>query len=155
MSMPGEGGEDEAMSAINTTPLVDVMLVLLIIFLITIPVITQTVPVDLPKVANTPTKTKPENITICGQCGRAGVLESVAGAERSGLARPCARPSLSRIRSRRSTSAATAKRGSSTIGRTIYLIQRGGIIKVGFITEPDRGYCAPLAGFLRRIASWR
>ena len=64
MSVPGEGGEEQAMSAINTTPLVDVMLVLLIIFLITIPVITQTIPLDLPKVANQPTKTKPENITV-------------------------------------------------------------------------------------------
>ena len=52
------------MSEINTTPLVDVMLVLLIIFLITIPVITKTVPVVLPKAVNIPTVTKPENITI-------------------------------------------------------------------------------------------
>ena len=52
------------MSTINTTPLVDVMLVLLIIFLITIPVINKTVKVDLPKAVNIPTQTKPENITI-------------------------------------------------------------------------------------------
>ena len=64
MSVPGEGGEDEVMSTINTTPLVDVMLVLLIIFLITIPVINKTVKVNLPKAVNIPTQTKPENITI-------------------------------------------------------------------------------------------
>ena len=60
------GGEEEggAIAAINTTPLVDVMLVLLIIFLITIPVITKTIKVDLPKAVNIPTQTKPENITI-------------------------------------------------------------------------------------------
>src|SRR5450755_4285193 len=52
------------MATIITTPLVDVMLVLLIIFLITIPVITRTVKVDLPKAVNIPTTTKPENITI-------------------------------------------------------------------------------------------
>ena len=52
------------MNEINTTPLVDVMLVLLIVFMITIPVITQTVPLDLPKVRNQATKTKPENINI-------------------------------------------------------------------------------------------
>ena len=52
------------MSEINTTPLVDVMLVLLIVFMITIPVITHTVPVDLPKVRNEATKTKPENINL-------------------------------------------------------------------------------------------
>jgi len=60
----GPGEDDEPMSAINTTPLVDVMLVLLIIFLITVPVITQSVKVDLPKAANIPTQTKPENVNI-------------------------------------------------------------------------------------------
>jgi biopolymer transport protein ExbD len=59
-----DGDEHVVMSEINTTPLVDIMLVLLIIFLITIPIITKTVPLHLPKVANIPTKTKPENITI-------------------------------------------------------------------------------------------
>ena len=58
------GGEDEVMAAINTTPLVDVMLVLLIIFLITIPVVVQQVPLTLPKERNVPTQTKPENIVI-------------------------------------------------------------------------------------------
>src|SRR5579862_4589045 len=60
------GGEDEAeaMSDINVTPLVDVMLVLLIIFIITIRVIVQQVPVQLPKATNLPTQTKPENIII-------------------------------------------------------------------------------------------
>src|SRR5438874_5015712 len=56
--------EDEIVSAINTTPLVDVMLVLLIIFLITIPVVTTSVPVTLPKERNEIRETKPENITI-------------------------------------------------------------------------------------------
>src|SRR5215467_10771702 len=60
----GGGDEGGAIANINTTPLVDVMLVLLIIFLITIPVITKTVPVTLPKAVNIPTQTKPENITI-------------------------------------------------------------------------------------------
>ena len=60
----GPGEDEEPLSAINTTPLVDVMLVLLIIFLITVPVITQSVKVDLPKAANIPTQTKPENIVI-------------------------------------------------------------------------------------------
>jgi biopolymer transport protein ExbD len=59
-----DGGEDEVVSAINTTPLVDVMLVLLIIFLITIPVVTHTIPLTLPKDRNQPTQTKPENIII-------------------------------------------------------------------------------------------
>src|SRR3984893_1812176 len=59
-----DGDEPGTMSQINTTPLVDVMLVLLIIFLITIPVITKNVPVSVPKAVNIPTQTKPENITL-------------------------------------------------------------------------------------------
>jgi len=64
MSVGSEGGDEEVISTINTTPLVDVMLVLLIIFLITIPVVTQTVPVALPSVSNIPTITKPENVVV-------------------------------------------------------------------------------------------
>src|SRR5271154_2407913 len=60
----GSGEEAEAMSDINVTPLVDVMLVLLIIFIITIRVIIQQVPAELPKATNLPTQTKPDNITI-------------------------------------------------------------------------------------------
>src|SRR3978361_1268287 len=60
----GGGDEDEVVSSINTTPLVDVMLVLLIIFLITVPVVTHTVPVSLPRETNQPTQTKPQNINI-------------------------------------------------------------------------------------------
>ena len=64
MNIGSGGDEDEVVSTINTTPLVDVMLVLLIIFLITIPVVTQTVPLHLPKETNMPRQTKPENIEI-------------------------------------------------------------------------------------------
>src|SRR5512136_1329491 len=59
-----DGDEDEMNSTINTTPLVDVMLVLLIIFLITIPVVTQSIALSLPKERNLPTQTKPENILL-------------------------------------------------------------------------------------------
>src|SRR3546814_6675834 len=69
----GDGEDDRPMSDINTTPLVDVMLVLLIIFLITVPVVIQTVPLQLPQVVNEPTTTKPENVALSvrevnGQC---------------------------------------------------------------------------------------
>jgi biopolymer transport protein ExbD len=64
MQVGGSEEDDEVIAAINTTPLVDVMLVLLIIFLITIPVVTHTVPVVLPTEINQPTQTKPENIVI-------------------------------------------------------------------------------------------
>src|ERR1700760_779004 len=64
MQVGNSDGEQSAINTINTTPLVDVMLVLLIIFLITIPVINKTVPVKLPKAVNIPTQTKPENIVV-------------------------------------------------------------------------------------------
>jgi biopolymer transport protein ExbD len=69
------GEEDVPMSDINTTPLVDVMLVLLIIFLITVPVVIQTVPVSLPKVRYEPTTTKPENVSLSVRNGPGGTCE--------------------------------------------------------------------------------
>ena len=71
----GGGGDETPMSDINTTPLVDVMLVLLIIFLITIPVVVQQVPVTLPKVRYEPTTTKPENVSLSVRGGPGGTCE--------------------------------------------------------------------------------
>jgi biopolymer transport protein ExbD len=68
-------GEDVPMSDINTTPLVDVMLVLLIIFLITVPVVVQQVPVTLPKVRYEPTTTKPDNVSLSVRSGPGGTCE--------------------------------------------------------------------------------
>ena len=70
-----EGAEDDAMSDINVVPLTDVMLVLLIIFLITVPVVVQTVPVTLPKVRFEPTTTKPENVSLSVRNGPGGTCE--------------------------------------------------------------------------------
>jgi biopolymer transport protein ExbD len=70
-----QGDEDEAMSDINVVPLTDVMLVLLIIFLITVPVVVQTVPVKLPKVRFEPTTTKPENVSLSVRNGPGGTCE--------------------------------------------------------------------------------
>jgi biopolymer transport protein ExbD len=131
-------GEPKAMSEINTTPLVDVMLVLLIIFLITIPVITKTVPVELPKATNIATQTRPENITVAiDEQGRIfwnngqvrdtqALLEFVKAA-----AVQVPQPEI-HIRGDRNAR-------FEAVGRVIYTIQRGGVVKVGFITEPDRG----------------
>ncbi len=139
MAVPGEGGDDRAMSEINTTPLVDVMLVLLIIFLITIPVITQTVKVDLPKVANLPTQTKPENITVAINAnGEVFWNQSQVPDDQAllDLVKSVAvQNPQPEIHIRGDSQARFAE-----VGRTIYLIQRGGIAKVGFITEPDRGF---------------
>jgi biopolymer transport protein ExbD len=134
----GPGDDEKAISEINVTPLVDVMLVLLIIFLITIPVITQSVKVELPKAANIPTQTKPENVNIA--VDREGnvywntmlVPTQEALLERiKSVAVMNPQPEL-HVRGDRATA-------YEHIGRVIVLAQRGGIQKVGFITEPDRG----------------
>jgi biopolymer transport protein ExbD len=125
-------------SEINTTPLVDVMLVLLILFLITIPVITQSVTVDLPKAANIPTQTKPENINIAVDAegnvywNTARVPNKEALLERiKQVAVLDPQPEI-HVRGDRHTK-------YEYVGQVIVMVQRGGIQKVGFITEPDRG----------------
>jgi len=133
----GSGGEDELNSTINTTPLVDVMLVLLIIFLITIPVITKTVKVSLPKAANIPTETKPENITIAvdAQGNIYWNNEQISGREQL--------IEMVKAEAVKDPQPEIHIRGDSNsryedVGRVLYSVQRGGIVKVGF-TEPDRG----------------
>jgi len=136
----GSGGGDEpgVMAAINTTPLVDVMLVLLIIFLITIPVINKTVKVELPKAVNIPTQTKPENITVA--VDKAGNIywndkilpnrdDLLAHVKVAAVQKP--QPEV-HIRADRESR-------YESVGRVLYALQRGGIVKVGFLTEPDHG----------------
>ena len=140
MSVTSGGGapdDEKPMSEINTTPLVDVMLVLLILFLITIPVITQSVKVDLPKAANIPTQTKPENINIAVDAegnvfwNTALVPNQEALLERiKQVAVMDPQPEI-HLRGDRATA-------YEHIGRVMVAAQRGGIMKVGFITEPDR-----------------
>src|SRR5579871_1070426 len=133
-----DGDERGTMSEINTTPLVDVMLVLLIIFLITIPVITKNVPVTVPKAVNIPTQTKPENITISvtkdgdvfwGLQRVPDMRTLVSYVEVEAVKVP--QPEI-HIRGDANTE-------YRNVGKVIAAINRGGIIKVGFITEPDRG----------------
>jgi biopolymer transport protein ExbD len=138
MSVGTGGGESTVMANINTTPLVDVMLVLLIIFLITIPVLTKTVPVTLPKAVNIPTQTKPENITIA--VDKEGKIywndksvpsrDALLGYIKEAAVRK-PQPEI-HIRGDKDTR-------YEAIGHVMYAIQRGGIQKVGFLTEPDRG----------------
>ncbi len=133
----GPGDDDKPMSEINTTPLVDVMLVLLILFLITIPVITQSVSVDLPKAANIPTVTKPENINIAvdtegnvyWNTARVPTEEALLDRIKQ-VAIMDPQPEI-HVRGDRHTK-------YEYVGKVIVLCQRGGIQKVGFITEPDR-----------------
>ncbi|MBU6211188.1 MAG: biopolymer transporter ExbD [Gammaproteobacteria bacterium] len=134
----GSGSEEELNSTINTTPLVDVMLVLLIIFLITIPVITKTVKVSLPKAANIATETKPENITIAvdSQGNVYWNNEQVSGRDQlvEMIKAEAIKDPQPEIHIR-----GDANSRYEDVGRVLYSVQRGGIVKVGFITEPDRG----------------
>jgi biopolymer transport protein ExbD len=129
------GGEDEVMAAINTTPLVDVMLVLLIIFLITIPVVVQQVPLELPKERNQPTQTKPENVVIA--VNRDGDVfwnleylpDSKALFEKlRKIAVVQPQPEV-HIR-------ADGGARYESIGKVVATAQRAAILKIGFITEP-------------------
>jgi biopolymer transport protein ExbD len=135
MNLGASDAEDEVVSSINTTPLVDVMLVLLIIFLITIPVAIQAVPLQLPKETNQPTQTKPENIIIA--VDRDGTI--FWGLQRVKDSKDL----LNRLKE-----VAVIKpqpevhvRGDyqaryDSVGRVVFACQRAGIVKVGFITEP-------------------
>ena len=134
----GSSSEEQLNSTINTTPLVDVMLVLLIIFLITIPVITKTVKVSLPKAANIATQTKPENITVAVDSQGNIYWNNEQIGTRDQLIE------LIKVEAVKDPQPEIHIRGDSEarfedIGRVIYSVQRGGIVKVGFITEPDRG----------------
>jgi len=132
------GDEPDAIADINTTPLVDIMLVLLIIFLITVPVIQKMANVTIPKAVNIPTQTKPENITIA--VDREGNVywnasliadKDVFFQRIVSQARIVPQPEF-HIRGDKDAR-------WEGVGRVIYNLQRGGIVKVGFITEPDRG----------------
>ena len=130
-----EDAEQEVMAAINTTPLVDVMLVLLIIFLITIPAIVQQVPLELPKERNVPTQTKPENIVIAVNkdgdvfWGMEYMRDSRALFEKlKKVAVMVPQPEV-HIRADEDTR-------YESVGRVVATCQRASIMKIGFITEP-------------------
>ena len=127
--------DDEVMSAINTTPLVDVMLVLLIIFLITIPVAIQQVRLSLPQEANQPTQTKPENIRISvtndGEVFWNAALLADNRALLAKLKTVAVLVPQPEIHVRGDQEARW-----EFVGRVIVACQRAGILKVGFITEP-------------------
>ena len=147
----GDSTEDTPMSDINTTPLVDVMLVLLIIFLIAVPVVVQTVKLELPKVTFEPTTTKPENVAL-------SVVGSEAGCEVSwGTTRVTHDELLERGAAK--LKGVVDRLGANItpddipevhirgdvntpyrcIGATIYTMQMAGYPRVGFISEPPPG----------------
>jgi len=132
---PGGGDEPETLSAINTTPLVDVMLVLLIIFLITVPVVRNSIPVQLPKERNEIRETKPENIVIS--------VDANARIYWNDLEMRSTQSLIDRLKKIAvlNPQPEVQIRGDGGanyegVGRVIYAAQRAGIAKVGFITEP-------------------
>ncbi len=133
-----DGDNDQMNSTINTTPLVDVMLVLLIIFIITIPVVTQSIKLELPKERNLPTQTKPENIVIA---------VNTEGEVYWGIERIKDNETLVARLKKESVKEPQPEvhiRGDmevryESVGRVIVACQRAGIFKVGFITEPPAG----------------
>lgn len=132
----GGGLEDESdvMSEINMTPLVDVMLVLLIIFIITVPVLTHSVKVDLPRADNTPNELKPETINLAVSAeGQIFWNETQVTVEE--------------LETRLTTEASKQPqpeihiRGDKAVAyehviKTMAAVQRSGLLKLGFVTEP-------------------
>ncbi len=132
----GLDDDTEVMNEINMTPLVDVMLVLLIIFIITVPVLTHSVKVDLPREDNTPTEMKPETVNL--SVNAQGLffwnetpisfedLETRLNSE----ARKTPQPEI-HIRGDKAAA-------YEHVMKAMAAVQRAGILKLGFVTEPDQ-----------------
>ncbi|HST35059.1 MAG TPA: biopolymer transporter ExbD [Allosphingosinicella sp.] len=151
MQVGEAGGEDETpMSDINTTPLVDVMLVLLIIFLITVPVVLQSVPVVLPKVRYEPTQTKPENVnlTVTAENGECRVYWGIERMNSEQLYNRAVSTLETLVRNVGGAENITEEnmpeahiRGDINtpyrcVGGAIFAMQRAGFMRIGFISEP-------------------
>ena len=151
---PAEGDEDETMSDINVVPLTDVMLVLLIIFLIAVPVVLQSVPVQLPNVRYEPTTTKPENVNLSVRGGPGGTCEvywNLTPVNSEQLLERAVQKLEDEIEKQGGVENVTEEtmpeahiRGDvntpyKCVGGTIFTMQRAGFARVGFISEPPAG----------------
>ena len=147
-------GEETSMSDINVVPLTDVMLVLLIIFLIAVPVVLQTVPVQLPSVRFEPTQTKPENVNLSVRAGPNGECEvywNLTRVDSQELLDRAVKKLEDLIEDVGGVENVTEEnmpeahiRGDvntpyKCIGGTIFTMQRAGFARVGFISEPPAG----------------
>jgi biopolymer transport protein ExbD len=152
MQVGESGDEDAPMSDINTTPLVDVMLVMLIIFLITVPVVLQSVPVRLPKVEFEPTITKPENVNLTVRAGPGGECEVYWDLTRMNsqqLLDRAVRELEAQIRAMGGIQNLTPENMPEAhirsdidtpyrcVGGAIFTMQRAGYARIGFISEPE------------------
>ena len=149
MSVGQEAEDDSPMAAINVVPLVDVMLVMLIIFILTVPVVIQTVPLRLPHVNSTPTTTKPENVLISVN----GSGDIFWGIQKLDSKQALFDKGVAHLRNEIDRQKAAgiplelpevhirgdADTEYSNIGGVIFTMQRAGFVKVGFISEPQMG----------------
>ena len=136
MHLGPSDGDDELLTTINTTPLVDVMLVLLIIFLITIPVVTTSVKVDLPHEVQQPRETKPDNIVLSVNAqGQAFLFDTPLRSQAEmvkqlqTLADKKPQPEV-QIRG-------DAQTDYEAVGRVLFAAQSAGLTKVRFVTDPQ------------------
>jgi len=148
---PADGDEEEAISDINVIPLADTMLVMLIIFLVTVPVIIQTVPVQLPNVRYEPTQTKPENVSLTVRGGPGGTCEvywNMTKVDSQQLLDRAVKKLEDTIEKAGGVENLTEEtmpeahiRGDvdtpyRCIGGAIFTMQRAGFARIGFISEP-------------------
>jgi len=154
VSVGPASGEDEAMSDINVVPLTDVMLVLLIIFLITVPVVIQQVPVTLPKVRYEPTTTKPDNVSLSvrngpnNTCEVYWLLKKVDQKQLLKMAVDKLEDQIKKVGGVQNINEDNMPeahiRGDintqyKCIGATILTMQEAGFQRVGFISQPGAG----------------
>ncbi len=137
MNLGSSEADDELLTTINTTPLVDVMLVLLIIFLITIPVVTTSIKVELPKETQQPQETQPDNVILSiNASGQAFLYDAPVKSNATlieqlkGFADKKPQPEV-KIRG-------DANANFEDVGRVLYAAQMAGLTKVRFVTEPVR-----------------
>ncbi|MGB7480795.1 MAG: biopolymer transporter ExbD [Burkholderiaceae bacterium] len=129
-------GDDDFNPEINTTPLVDVMLVLLIIFIITIPVMNNKIPVDLPRATSQPDQIKPENINLSIDAGGTvywndnAITMAELDANIAAAALRSPQPEL-HLRAERTTE-------YEKVAQVMAAAQAGGLSKIGFVTEPTK-----------------
>ena len=127
--------DDELLGTINTTPLVDVMLVLLIIFLITIPVVTTSIKVDLPREAQQPIEPKPDNVILSVDAKGQAYLFDTPLKDRADLT-----AQLQALAQRKPQTEVhirgDAQADFASVGRVLHAAQSAGIHKVKFLTDP-------------------
>ena len=135
MNVGSSSGDDEVVSTINTTPLVDVMLVLLIIFLITVPVVTQSVTLSLPKETNVVRVTKPENVELAVTKDGDVYWNTALVPDNEALVARLKKVSVLNPQPEVHIRGDEKARYES-VGKVMVACQRAGIVKISFVTEP-------------------